>query len=215
MCGRIWLVNSVRYYCFWFLTKCPKLFKQGNNRQFLVNYQALLIPQEYLCLHENIFIQEQPLPNHLCKQKHVLLNIHEQQGAQIWLNQAAAENSFKCFVNTVLQYLTSSRYRCQTGTQTSWNVDSSNSRLKIKKNQWYIYILVKSYIVKLLNLIKANSDNETNSDFFLTLIKYTNIITHLIGQAPFLRLFLLSHLFKYFLPSLSYFHSAVLNAGIN
>lgn len=84
-----------------------------------MNKQTVLIPQEYLCLHENIFIQEQPLPNHLCKQKHVLLNIHEQQGAQTLLNQAAAQNSYNRFVNTVLQYLTSSRYSCQTGAQMS------------------------------------------------------------------------------------------------
>lgn len=29
VCGGIQLVNWVRSQCFWFLTKCPKLFKQG------------------------------------------------------------------------------------------------------------------------------------------------------------------------------------------
>lgn len=142
MCDSIQPVNWARWYC-WFLRKCPKLFEQGNNKELAVNYGTLLIPQEYLCLHENVFIQEQPLPNHLCKQNHVSLNIHEQQGAQTRLNQAAAWNSDNHLVNTALQYLTSSRCCCKqehkwAETLTGLTADEKES------NRWYIYILVKS-----------------------------------------------------------------------
>lgn len=143
MCGGIQLVNWVRSRCFWFLTKCPKLFKQGVSGE-LANILAppgiSLFAWEYI--HTGT-----ATPQPFVQTKHVFLNIHEQHGAQTRLNQTAAQNSWIRSVNRVWQCLTSSRYCCLTGAQTSWNVDSSNSRLKNKSNQRCIYMPTISYCV--------------------------------------------------------------------
>lgn len=85
VCGGIQLVNWVRSQCFWFLTKCPKLFKQGVRGEL-----ANTLAPPGISLFAWGYIHTGTAPQPFVQTKHVFLNIHEQGRAQTGLNQTAA-----------------------------------------------------------------------------------------------------------------------------